>query len=266
MSAAKEDYIRTIICGIGLLIFVYLGYWFFVSQNINRAIKTFVANAPQQGIVFGFEKPVLKGFPIIPTVYFSGELLVRGRPLIIPELKVSGMFIPGTLLKIKMRNGFAFGSDIPEITSADSLFIDIITPKSFPESNGLSDVRDWQRKVGFVDVSDFDLRKGDASISGSGTVGLDPGLQLKGTLKVKAEGHMDQLRSLSENKVISKQEYQIAATALLYLSTEAPITGAPVIEETLSIRDLRVFLGPVPVAPLPPLVWGTRNAPVLLPQ
>ena len=73
------------------------------------------------------------------------------------------------------------------------------------------------------------------------------------------------LESMQAHNIVSQEEMVLLSLAITGLS-EKNIRGEQTLKADVEIKNRTLYLGPIPVARLPSLSWGTRSLPALLPQ
>lgn len=114
----------------------------------------------------------------------------------------------------------------------------------------------WRDAGGTVELDRLRLHWGGFQLETEGTVALDAALQPQGALTARAWGVGAAIDALVAAGGVAPRE---GATAKVVLHTMAkPETAQgipPEVELPLAVQDSRLFLGPVPIARVPRVVW-----------
>jgi hypothetical protein len=227
---------------------------------------TFVNQAPRIGINFIDSTPSVFGYPFFPTIYYSGELKAEGKSIVIPEMDIKGYFIPQTPISIRARYGFIYESAVPEMTAADKASLTFTMPSWLPGSVNEEEIARWQQEVGIISIKKLYISRGETKLEAKGYIALDETLQIKAEMTVKITGYKEFLDNAAGHGFLSGGGASLLTAALEGFRKVDLLTKTPYLELPISIRNRIVYAGPAPVAHLPPLVWGRRSLPVLLPQ
>jgi Uncharacterized protein conserved in bacteria (DUF2125) len=117
-------------------------------------------------------------------------------------------------------------------------------------------LRTWRDAGGTVELERLRLHWGEFQLESEGTAALDAALQPQGALTARAWGVGAAIDALVVGGGVRPRE---GATAKVVLHTMAkPRTAQgipPEVELPLTVQDRRLFLGPVPIARFPVVIW-----------
>jgi hypothetical protein len=99
------------------------------------------------------------------------------------------------------------------------------------------------------------LRWGALSVTGSGTLALDPNLQPLASFSGAIEGYGELMTALVAAGRLRAGDARLAGLALGMLAKPGP-DGRPEIATSFTIQDGEMFLGPVKLGKVPRLDWG----------
>jgi len=111
----------------------------------------------------------------------------------------------------------------------------------------------WRDRGGIVEVRRLHVRHGPLAADGDGTLALDAEMQPVAAFAIRVRGYDEVIDRLTAAGVIKPHPAALAKAALGVLAGQPGADGE--IKVPLSIQDRRVYLGPVPVARLPAVVW-----------
>lgn len=248
------------------LFILYSVAWYFIYRGIEGAVKNFINQAPEIGITFQEAVPTVFGYPLSPTIYYSGEVKANGKSVVIPEMDIKGYYIPHTPITLRAPYGFIYESVVPELTAVDKASLTITMPSWLPGSAYEEDIIRWQREVGIISIKKLTLLRGETKVEASGYIALDDALQIKAEMTARIYGYKEFLDGLTAHSILSPHETGLISTALSSFGKTDPLSKALYLDVPVSIRNRIVYAGPAPVARLPLLVWGRRSLPVLLPR
>ncbi|HEX9569823.1 MAG TPA: DUF2125 domain-containing protein [Rhodospirillales bacterium] len=116
-----------------------------------------------------------------------------------------------------------------------------------------ADLAKWRDHGGIVDVRQLSVRHGPLIADGDGTLALDAEMQPMAAFTIRVRGYDEVIDRLTATGAIKPQPAALAKAALGLLAGQQGAGGE--IKVPLSIQDRRLYLGPVPVARLPAVVW-----------
>jgi len=112
----------------------------------------------------------------------------------------------------------------------------------------------WRQRGGEIAVDHLELTWAPMSLQGDGTLTLDERLRLKGTLDVAVTGLGPALDKLAEAGRIERGAVTYAKLAIAALGRRDQASGETTVDVPLSFREGRVYLGPVPLGRLRPVL------------
>ncbi|MCW2242706.1 DUF2125 domain-containing protein [Azospirillum canadense] len=111
----------------------------------------------------------------------------------------------------------------------------------------------WSREGGTVQLDSLKLDWGPLKLAMNGTLALDAALQPQAALTAEVRGFQAVLDALQG--VFRPKELAFARTMLTMLARPAEPGGEPVLTAPVTVQNQALFLGPLKVAALPPVVW-----------
>lgn len=119
----------------------------------------------------------------------------------------------------------------------------------------VASVAAWRDDGGTVEVDSFTLRWGPLRIKAEGTIALDKDLQPLAAFTATMTGFAETIDLLVAQGAFNAED-AASAKMLLSLLAKTPLTGgAPEIAVPLTVQNQRLFVGPVPLFTLRPIVW-----------
>ncbi|WP_448206135.1 DUF2125 domain-containing protein [Azospirillum sp. sgz302134] len=111
----------------------------------------------------------------------------------------------------------------------------------------------WSRDGGTVELDSLKLDWGPLKLAMNGTLALDGTLQPQAALTAEVRGFQAVLDALQG--FFRPKELALARTMLTMLARPAEPGGEPVLTAPVTVQNRSLFLGPLKVAALPPVVW-----------
>ncbi len=129
-------------------------------------------------------------------------------------------------------------------------------PKDLPLDRALGR---WRDDGGVLEIRDFRFAQKPLRLTAAGTFALDRDLQPTGSADFTAYGLKETIEALRADGLISARD---ATASLLALGAFAKpdAAGIPRIAAGISIEEGMIWLGPLPLAPLPHFVWSSPPA------
>lgn len=206
--------------------------WTKVSTKLRRNIKGRVNGTPFSAEVlkFGFDKP---DFP--PLTYMETGLTVWAQMM---------------GLTLNAEEPFALGNKI------DNLSFELRVMGTPPDFSNEEAIKAWNDASGVVEFDQFDMAWGPLGLSAKGTVGLNASLQPEGAFSGKVDGLDDAIDTLVAKGIIEKRQQNLLKSSLSVLARPSSAVGssAPIIP--ISIQMGGLYLGPVKLLSLPPVIWS----------
>ena len=116
----------------------------------------------------------------------------------------------------------------------------------------LTTFSDWRDAGGTLDLTRLALSWGPLNLDGNATIALDPQMRPLGAGTAKLRGLDPTLDRLVARRQIKPKDASIAKIVLGLMAKQTP-EGVSEVTVPLSAQDGRLFLGPVPILPLPRL-------------
>ncbi len=110
----------------------------------------------------------------------------------------------------------------------------------------------WRDSGGKVDLRRLEAKWGPLEVTGHGTAGLDRAMRPVGSLNAEIRGHEKTLDALVAARQMSRSDAKIANFALKLLSRKGA-DGRRFVKAPVNLQDGWLYVGPVPILPLPPL-------------
>jgi hypothetical protein len=120
-------------------------------------------------------------------------------------------------------------------------------------SGALDGLAAWRESGGTLDFRLLDLLWGRIKVGGDGTLTVDRQMRPLGAMSATVQGYNDIVDALVAGRQIASGDGAMAKVALGALA-ERGEGGASTIKVAISAQDGRLFIGPVPVGRLRPLV------------
>jgi hypothetical protein len=142
----------------------------------------------------------------------------------------------------------AFGRQIDRLAARGTLI------GQAPRELTRADLQAWRQRGGRIAVDHLELTWSPISLEGSGTLSLDQRLRPQGTLDVAVKGLGAGLDKLAAAGRIDRSAVNYAKLAIAALGRRDEATGETTVDVPLSFRAGRVYLGPVPLGRLRPVL------------
>lgn len=120
-----------------------------------------------------------------------------------------------------------------------------------PPAEGLAA---WREGGGKIAVEAFAMRYGPVEILAQGELRLDAGLRPEGVLDARIGGLPGAMDKLSAEGLIDENAAFALKLSALAMSREEDGTGRPVVDLPITLRDGLLYLGPVALFPLAPVI------------
>jgi hypothetical protein len=112
----------------------------------------------------------------------------------------------------------------------------------------------WAAAGGVLELKGFAFAQAPLELAGEGTLALDDALQPLGALTIRAQGLPETIVLLERDGLMDAQSAR-TATLMANGLAKADDAGRPTVAVSLSLQDGYLWLGPVRLAPLPPIGW-----------
>lgn len=133
--------------------------------------------------------------------------------------------------------------------------LDMLVTAPVPQELRVPHLTLWRDSGGALQVDRFYLEWGPLIIDASGTVTLDAALQPQANLTANVRGFLPTVDALVIAGMVEGEKAGLIKAGLALLAGPPGADGIATLTTPLSIRDRRVFLGPLQLAVLPPVVW-----------
>lgn len=245
-----------------LIILAFIAYgvfWFFVSNEMSKALDRVWANQEEYLITINGEKPNVTGFPASPKITFSGNIVDRnGLTYSAPEFTYQGFTVPSQAVTFKAPQGFDFSGPVfKTIVHLDNFLLKVRIPADYPNRFDAQTLSAWQKRGGTLPIENLEIARGSLKLTGDGYLNLDPKLQPAGLITVTVSGLDDLLNELVQNGTMGEKQALMAQSLINLMSQKDPETGVNAITTGIRIQEGGVFLGPLRVASLPEWKWET---------
>ncbi len=129
--------------------------------------------------------------------------------------------------------------------------VSFLPPPAPAEASRVALVR-WRDSGGKVDLRRLEAKWGPLEVTGDGTARLDRAMRPVGSLKAEIRGHEKTLDALVAARQMSRSDAKTAKFALKLLSRKGD-DGRRFVKAAVNVQDGWLYVGPVPILPLPPL-------------
>jgi hypothetical protein len=142
-----------------------------------------------------------------------------------------------------------FGGKLDSATWSAKIFGD------FPLVGGTAAVEHWRQAGGRIEVDQLRARAGDLEVNLQGPITLDENLQFNAQFTGWVRGWNILLQNLVATGVMSPSAGALANLGLRALAHPPAEGGAPAVHAPLTLRNRRIFLGPVNLGTVPLARW-----------
>ena len=112
----------------------------------------------------------------------------------------------------------------------------------------------WRDAGGTLEIGKIEVTHGPVIASGTGTLALDPALQPLAAFTGTIQGLSELVDALVRLGTIQPRDAQTAKLVLAALGRRSD-SGAIVHTVPITVQERRLFVGPIPIAQLPPIRW-----------
>ena len=137
----------------------------------------------------------------------------------------------------------------------DHAGLDVTVTAPVPEQLRGPHLTLWRDAGGRLLIDRFELKWGPLLVDASGTVTLDAALQPQADLTANVRGFLPTVDALVVAGMVDGQKAGLIKAGLALLAGPPGPDGTATLTAPLSIRDRRVFLGPLQIAEIAPIVW-----------
>ena len=113
----------------------------------------------------------------------------------------------------------------------------------------------WRDSGGRMLIDRLNLEWGPLTIQATGTVTLDAALQPQANLTANVRGFLETVDALVAAGMVEGEKSGLIKAGLALLAGAPDADGTATLTAPLSLNGGRVFLGPLQIAQLPPVVW-----------
>lgn len=234
----------------------YSGWWFTVAGMLRSQLKEnpdiYIAR------VGGFPGPMTIEGHVAATRLWAGA----PQKIIVPTFTLRGFPLAFMDATLTLPQGiYIEGSVDREIFSLDSVEVTGPLPLDIPETLDETSVRAWHEAGGHLTVNHFKFTKGTLNGEGAGTIRLDDNLQPTGMVNARLNGHIEYLNFLVRKGLVQSRDAMLMSTILTGLSSPDEETGEHSMDIGISLQNQTLYAGPLAVARLPLVYWGSGNPP-----
>jgi len=122
-----------------------------------------------------------------------------------------------------------------------------------PASPARQDIARWRDDGGVVEVSGLEITWGPLAVVGEGSLTLDGKMRPAGAFSTRLKGHDATLDALNRAGLLSSGA-ALTAKAALGLLSKHDQDGEPYVPAPVTAQGGRLYLGPVPILPLAPIL------------
>jgi hypothetical protein len=143
---------------------------------------------------------------------------------------------------------------VPFRNPVDEIALGVTVMGAIPAAPPRRAAASWRDSGGTLELDHFALRWGTLSVTGSGTVALDPDLQPIGSFSGTVAGYDELMKALVAAGRLRPGEARLAGIALAMLAKPGP-DGHPEIATSFTIQNGEMYLGPVKLGKAPRIDW-----------
>ncbi len=247
----------SLIAVIVLCFVAYTGWWFSVAGILKSQMK----DNPDIHLarVGGFPGPMNIEGSVAATRIWNGE----PQKIIVPTFTLRGFPVQFMDAKLTLPQGiYVEGTLDRDVYALDSVEVEGPLPLDIPPKLDEASVKTWRDHGGHITINYFKFAKGTLNGEGAGTMKLDQNLQPTGMMNMRLSGHIEYLHFLVEKKLVDAKDAMLASTILGGLSSPDEETGIHHMDIGVSLQNQTLYAGPLAVARLPLVYWGSGNQPV----
>jgi hypothetical protein len=138
----------------------------------------------------------------------------------------------------------------------DRVEIELVWRGAVPAAHTEAALAAWRDAGGTIDLATLRLHWGEFQAEAEGTATLDAALQPQGALTMRAWGVAAAIDALVAAGAVRPREGATAKVVVHAMAKPDNTPGIPPeVEVPLAIQDRKLFLGPVPFARMPTVVW-----------
>lgn len=240
-----------------LVLVAYTGWWFYIAKTVRTQI-----GATQEITHFK-----ISGFP--------GNIVVTGAALLPQPVQgqIHNIVVPSFILSSKPFHNAEATLILPQglymdggldrdVWSLDYLHLQGPLPLDLPSTINQDSLSRWRDAGGMITINHFVVKKRDLNAEGAGTLTLDQALQPTGQVNARIRGHLGYIKFMTEKNLIDSKGAMLASTILGGLSSPDEESGEHHMDIGISLMNRTLYAGPLAVAQVPLLDWGSGNPPV----
>ncbi|NNG04884.1 MAG: DUF2125 domain-containing protein [Inquilinus sp.] len=147
-------------------------------------------------------------------------------------------------------------SPLPALgTLVEQAGADVVVTGPVPAAPHRSALAAWRDDGGTVEIERLTLRWGPVSVEATGTVTLDAALQPRGTLNARIQGFLEAVDALVEAGIVAAKDAGLVKAGLTLLAGAPGPDGVATLTAPLALENRRLFLGPIQLGEIQPIVW-----------
>lgn len=238
---------------------LHSAFWFYGMRWLDGEMTRLFASSGD--VQFLGPKPVISGYPLLPTAVYTGGFTWNRGSVTFDEMTVRGYPLPFFPMTVTFEKGLSANMDFLPVLTPDFVQITFAVPPSLPADTDVGSMRAWKDAGGKIDIRDAAVIHKSLRLRGNGIVTLDDELQPNAALSANLQGWSDYVVYLQEQQMLKPGGAMLALTVLNGLSTIEPEGEQPMVTLSMRLTGRMLWVGPIQVAQVPKIVWGTRNPP-----
>lgn len=253
-----------------VLFALYTAFWCWGLSSIHRDLSQLWANAPQQQLILSNPPPRITGYPGQYQITWSGLIQSLDGNMTIPDLHISFLPLPRTIMTIDMPNGFQFASkeiDLPPEMPAllfKKFYAAFEVPTHLPQEWTKGEV---QKLVAAKVVYRLTDLHGIGPIlpdfvpewRGAGEMDFDENLQPRGILNIEFQ-QPEKIRDILATVIRSPLGKSFAIGAInSMMKTDAD--GHTTLPIAFKLQNGKIYAGPLQVGYVGTTYWPIDNPP-----
>lgn len=176
----------------------------------------------------------------------SGTLDIRLAPSATADVRLTAREI-----------GLPSAWSLPLGADVAALELDAAVLGNFPPGPLVDVLGLWRDDGGTIEVRHLGLTYSPLALAADGTLALDGALQPIGAFTARIEGFFETVDTLREKGAIRSQD-AVTAKMVLGILAKRNDAGHISLAVPLTLQDRRLYIGPVPLAEVPPIRWQGR--------
>lgn len=243
---------------------IYCGAWFSAAAVIKKQIDRLPIEAAKNGIEIDGKFSDVSGFPFQPNIRFSGILRAPQATVVIPDLFVEGVPLPGRQIKLVMPQGARLEPGIDrnyidsDLWSAQFMAATTVIPDPLPADETAEGLAEWRDRGGQIVINSLTLKKNSLDVRSSGVLKLDSNLQPDAQMHADVGGYEDFMIYLAAKNLVKRNQGLLAQAALSLFSRSDPASSQSYISADLAIQRQGLYFGPILLTTMPALQWQHR--------